>query len=281
MTCPNTWHQPMASRDVSPTFTPATNTMTHCPQHNSTTHLKLTQKHTLTKECTLWDFIQPQIPAPLAPLAPPIPPNPIPESQHDLHPTLHSTSNTHPSTPVLNLDTTSQQNFSQLPNSTNNDNLHQKLLHTPCHNELWDNVGVILSKVNDILYLLQNMSTINLHNLDKMVITTELHLGASVFAAQETNVLLPTIISICNVSILHPRSNCHLLQPGTCACLVQTRWHYASCARTLDRSYCYTQFWYPIWLLVIYGICWKTINAYLLFQATGFVIRNSMQLPTL
>jgi len=101
--------------------------MQHHPPHTPTVHPKTTQNCVPMKQHTLWEFIQCQIPAPLAPF---IPSNPTPDSQPDSLSVPNSPSNTPPSTFVLHLDATSQQYYFQQPPLTENGHhLHQILLY--------------------------------------------------------------------------------------------------------------------------------------------------------
>jgi len=140
----------------------------------------------LPRQCTLWDFIGlPRTPSnTTTPTTPPTPTTHDPT--HDSPP--NSNSNTPTTTPVAVDDTPPTQPFihTEAPNSSES---HQSQLAPNTSNEPWGDMWVFQRPITTFRVVSKNTGTINLQNLDMQAITQELlHINASVFAAQETNV---------------------------------------------------------------------------------------------
>ncbi len=131
----------------------------------------------------LWDYITPLF-------QPSTQPNPDPTPLlnniviETLTPDNHSIPSSMPPHTLVN---------NPLPNSTGMDDppliAQQMLLPSDKSNAPWGDTWAVGLPINTFQILSKNTGTINPQNLDAQAITTELHqLGASVFAAQETNI---------------------------------------------------------------------------------------------
>jgi len=140
----------------------------------------------LPKQRTIGDFF------PLHPTAPPIPvPHQEPESV--LPPATPVTQDTNtnrtpPATPLAaRPNTASQSSTTQQPSICPLS--HQQPLTGPSSNDPWGDMWAIPLLATTFRIVSKNTGTINPQNLDMQAITNELiHLNASVFAAQETNI---------------------------------------------------------------------------------------------
>jgi len=162
---------------------PAPPHLNHTNETLITSPLHTIQNITHTTQQTLWWYVYPpptdhnlaanQVQVP--------PPTPIAMlNTQDL-------SATPPSTPIHNVDTTSQN--SNLVTDAPQPTAHQQPLRSECSNEPWGDYWAMEKPTSLFRVISKNTGMVNLLNLDMQAITKELNqVHASVFAAQETNV---------------------------------------------------------------------------------------------
>jgi len=164
-----------------PRTTPATPRNHQHPPHTRNSNIQQCALHPICKQLTLWGFVKPELPQ----QPPPAPANSqpldnsqsMPGSQNLENPVLLTGSQNTPAplpTPIPTQETPSPI---QLP------------LASKCANVPWGDIWSLNSPKHTFRVFSKNTGTINPSNLDMHAIATELQkLGASVFAAQETNI---------------------------------------------------------------------------------------------
>jgi len=143
-------------------------------------------RNRLPRQQTLGDFLNPITPAPTLPIPQPeTEPPPIP------NPTVTQEINTNMTPPatLLEADRTTPSQPPQTQQPLINPPSHQQPLSCNSSNDWWGDLWAIPLLATTFRIVSKNTGTINPQNLDMQAITNELiHLNASVFVAQETNI---------------------------------------------------------------------------------------------
>jgi len=166
-----------------PTSIPAPNHMTTSSSCPWCPHFLPCSTRVQQKQMTLWGFMQNHLPQPALNLLP------EPSTPNNNTQLLHLQNNTPPATLMpnnvqLSVNMTPKQPEPAIPTPP-----HQSFLFHEHYNEPWGDIWSIRQPTQCFCVLSKNTGTINLNNLDMMAITSKLlSLGASIFAAQVTNV---------------------------------------------------------------------------------------------
>jgi len=142
---------------------------------------------------TLWDYLSPA-------LTPPAPDNgtianPVLKDTPPTISTQDSTNSTPPTT-LIEIDCTLTTPVSQTAPIHGVSLFQQTTLYSDKRNDLWGDFWAIPTSARIFQIVSKNTGTINPQNLDMQAITHKLlHLGASIFVAQETNIHWDTITS--------------------------------------------------------------------------------------
>jgi len=112
----------------------------------------------------------------------------VSDSQHELR-----DANTPNTAPIIINDTPNTQSTYQMQPVDSNQR-HQMRMIRDTSNEPWGDMWAVPTMATTFRIVSKNTGTLNPNNLDMEAITNELvHLGASVFAAQETNIHWDTL----------------------------------------------------------------------------------------
>jgi len=142
------------------------------------------------QQLTLWDYFPttPNLATTLLTPTNDMQPTHVSDSQHELR-----DANTPTTTPTVIHDTPNTQSTQQTQPIDSN-STHQTRIVPDTSNEPWGDMWAVPTTAMTFRIVSKNTGTVNPNNLDMQAITNELiHLGASVFAAQETNIHWDTL----------------------------------------------------------------------------------------
>jgi len=167
---------------------PATRRQRRIPMHPPTLTNTTTPSPRInrSKQRTMFDFIRPTAHHPNHPIQQTVPATPTLQPQTVTPDENHI--QTPPATPVA-IDLTQQTPPSQTQPPLSTTATHQQPFSPDKRNEPWGDMWALPMTAKLFRIVSKNTGTLNPQNLDMKAITNELvHLNASVFAAQETNI---------------------------------------------------------------------------------------------